>query len=86
MRLDLNNQPEQFMQHIPVISLEVNGDKIELIGLPMETMALTPEQQKIFQEAGGLMNPPPEVAKADENKDKMMYWTESFENLEATIG
>ncbi len=53
--------------------------------MPLETMALTPEQQKKFEEAGGLMNPVPKVATADKNQDKMMYWAESFETLQAKI-
>ena len=53
--------------------------------MPLETMALTPEQQKKFEEAGGLMNPASKVATADKNQDKMMYWAESFETLQAEI-
>jgi hypothetical protein len=53
--------------------------------MPLETMALTPEQQKKFEEAGGLMNPKLKVVTADKNKDKMMYWAESFETLQAEI-
>ncbi len=53
--------------------------------MPLETMALTPEQQKKFEEAGGLMNPASKVATADKNQDKMMYWAESFETLSSEI-
>ena len=53
--------------------------------MPLESMGLTPEQEKKFIEAGGLMNPTSEVATAPENQNKMMYWVESFENLEAKI-
>jgi len=53
--------------------------------MPLETMALTPEQQKKFEEAGGLMNPVPKEATADKNQDKMMYWSESFETLQSEI-
>lgn len=53
--------------------------------MPLETMALTPEQQKKFEEAGGLMNPVPTIATAYENHDKMMYWAESFEDLQTEI-
>lgn len=54
--------------------------------MPLETISLTPEQQKKFDEAGGLMNPSSKVSMADKNENKMMYWTESFENLKAEIG
>ena len=53
--------------------------------MPLESMRLTPEQEKKFIEAGGLMNPKHEVARAEENKDKMMYWVENFENEEEEI-
>ncbi len=53
--------------------------------MPLETMALTPDQQKKFEEAGGLMNPAQKVATADKNQDKMMYWAESFETLQSEI-
>lgn len=39
-----------------------------------------------FHEEGGLVNPKPEVAIADKNQEKMMYWEESFENMQATLG
>ena len=53
--------------------------------MPLESMGFTSEQQKKFEEAGGLMNPTPKEATADKNQDKMMYWTESFETLQAEI-
>lgn len=64
-------------------TIEIAGKKI--LAMPLETMALTPEQQKKFEEAGGLMNPSSEVAVADKNQDKMMYWAESFETLQSEI-
>lgn len=53
--------------------------------MPLETMALTLEQQKKFEEEGGLMNPSSKIATADKNQDKMMYWAESFETLQSEI-
>lgn len=64
-------------------TIEIAGKRI--LAMPLETMALTPEQQKKFKEAGGLINPSSKVATADKNQDKMMYWAESFENLQAEI-
>ncbi len=64
-------------------TIEIAGYKI--LGMPLESMGFTPEQQKKFEEAGGLMNPSVEVATAAENKDKMMYWAESFETLQVAI-
>jgi hypothetical protein len=64
-------------------TIEIAGKKI--LAMPLETMALTPEQQKKFEEAGGLMNPASKVATADKNQDKMMYWAESFETLQSEI-
>ncbi len=62
---------------------EIAGKKI--LAMPLEAIAFTPEQQKKFEEAGGLMNPVVEVAIAAKNQDKMMCWTESFETLESEI-
>lgn len=64
-------------------TIEIAGKKI--LAMPLETKALTPEQQKKFEEAGGLMNPVSKVATADKNQDKMMYWAESFETLQSEI-
>jgi hypothetical protein len=64
-------------------TIEIAGKKI--LAMPLETMALTREQQKKFEEAGGLMNPASKVATADKNQDKMMYWAESFETLQSEI-
>ena len=63
--------------------IEIAGKKI--LAMPLETMALTLEQQKKLEEAGGLMNPASKVATADKNQDKMMYWAESFETLQLEI-
>ncbi len=53
--------------------------------MPLEIMALTPEQQKKFERAGGLMNPVKEVVTAEKNQNTMMYRTKSFEDLQETI-
>lgn len=64
-------------------TIEIAGKRI--LAMPLETMGLTREQQNEYEAAGGLMNPPPEIAKRVENQDKMMYWTESFETLQSEI-
>lgn len=53
--------------------------------MPLESMGFTSEQQKKFEEIGGLMNPPFEIVNADENQDRMMYWTKSFEIIKIEI-
>lgn len=61
-------------------TIEIAGKRI--FAMPLETMAFTPEQQKKFEEAGGLINP---TAERSKYRDKMMYWIESFEMLRANI-
>ncbi len=51
----------------------------------MESIGFSPEEQKKFEKVGGLMNPPPKVATAKKNQDRMMHWIESFEDLQAEI-
>jgi hypothetical protein len=85
VRLRNDGYAEEFVQQVPILSLEVNEETVELLGLPLEAMAMTPAQQREFEEQGGLMNPQPDIAIAEENQDKMMYWAESFEALQSVI-
>lgn len=64
-------------------TIEIAGKKI--LARPLETIILTSEQQKKFEEAGGLVNPTPKEAIARKNQEKMMCWTEDFEALQAEI-
>ena len=54
--------------------------------MPLQSIALTPEQQQKFKEAGGLIEPTTEEAIKEENRDKMMYWSESFDDIQVVIG
>ncbi len=69
----------------------MNGPKIiEIAGknisaMPFESMKLSTEQQIKFEAAGGLLDPTDEQVYADENHDKMMQWTESFEGHQIEI-
>jgi hypothetical protein len=56
-----------------------------ILAMPLESIGLTPEQQKKFEEAGGLINPLPEDSFFPKGQDKPIQWTENFERLEATI-
>ncbi len=53
--------------------------------MPLEAIAFTPEQQQKFEEAGGLINPPPEIATAFKHQENMLYWTKSFVGLREEI-
>ncbi|MBP9812577.1 hypothetical protein KBC86_04290 [Candidatus Gracilibacteria bacterium] len=64
-------------------TIEIAGKKI--LAMPLESMKLSPEQQIRFKEAGGLLDPTDEQVYADENHDKMMQWTESFEGHQIEI-
>jgi hypothetical protein len=89
---------EEFAQKVPILSLEVNGETVELLGLPLQALGMTPAQQREFEKAGGLMNPTPQVAKKAPLKwdfvkkydyalveSQMMYWVGSFENFQEEI-
>lgn len=51
--------------------------------MPLESMRLTPEQQKKYEEDGGLINPSRKDAEL--NKEKMITCTKDFEKLESEI-
>lgn len=56
-----------------------------ILAMPLESISLTPEQQRKFEEAGGLINPLPEDSFFPKDQDRMIQWTENFETLEAKI-
>lgn len=91
MRLGTNGQLEEFMQRIPVLSLEVNGETIEILGLPMETMALTPDQHEMFEEAGGLevdcslIDEFEQMEFAENHQNVPIDWQVNFENFKTKI-
>jgi hypothetical protein len=70
---------------VPILSLEVNGETVELLGLPLEAMGMTSTQQEEFKKSRGLINPSIGESISMYNEGKMMYWAESFETQESEI-
>ncbi len=62
-------------------TIEIAGYTI--LAMPLESMKLTPEQEKKFIEEGWLMNPSWRTAVS--NKEKMMQWDVSFEKQVSII-
>jgi hypothetical protein len=64
-------------------TIEIAGMRI--LGKPIETIGMTPEQKESFEKAGWLIQPNTTDSIDPENQNKMMYWETDYNDITGEV-